>query len=75
MWPAVSPEVEGRGQRWEARLLHLPQVGPRTWGCRDEGEVSMESVGRRDGLGEVARKQEGVRDRLDCCEETKTERE
>lgn len=64
--PAVSAGVEGRGQRREARLPQLHQIDPRTCAGRDEGEVAVEGTGRRDGLGEAAREQEGVRNRLDC---------
>lgn len=71
--PAVRADVEGRGERREARLPQLPQAGARTCRGRDEGEGAVESPGRRDGLREAAREQEGVRHRLHCCQGTKRE--
>lgn len=67
--PGISVDVEGRGERREAGL-QLPQVGP--WTCRggDEGEGALEKPWRWERLREAARKQEGVRHRLDRCPET-----
>lgn len=70
VWPAVGADVEGQWERWEA---WLPQVGSRASRGGDEGEVAVESPGRREGLREAAREQEGVRHRLDCCQETQRE--
>lgn len=58
----VCADVESqRKSRREARFPQLPEVGLWTRGSGDEGDVAVESSGRRVGFREAAREQEGVR--------------